>query len=157
MTRLSQQAATELSTCAQRPNADIVVYDGQCAFCRAQVARLAGWDTRQQLAFLSLHDDEVQRRWPDLRHEDLMRQMYVIAADGSRYGGARALRYLSTRLRPLWPLAPLLYLPGALPACDAIYSWIASRRYRILGEVPCDAECKVPTPSDRSGPSVSGP
>jgi predicted DCC family thiol-disulfide oxidoreductase YuxK len=83
--------------------------------------------------------------------------MYVITADGSRYGGARALRYLSTRLPRLWLLAPLLYLPGAMPLCNAIYSWIASRRYRFMGEIPCDAECKVPAPSDRSSQSVSGP
>jgi predicted DCC family thiol-disulfide oxidoreductase YuxK len=61
-----------------RPKADVLIYDGQCVFCRGQVERLAAWDGRESLAFLSLHDPLVAERYPDLTHEQLMEQMYVI-------------------------------------------------------------------------------
>src|SRR5688572_9009508 len=75
---------------AERPEADVVIYDGHCKFCTGQVKNLARWDTRGRLAFLSLHDAEVPRRFPELTHDQLMEQMYVVDQKGNRYGGAAA-------------------------------------------------------------------
>ena len=67
-----------LPTPADRPQADILIYDGHCRICRAQVERLCRWDSRKSLAFLSLHDP--QGRQPisrlELRRAD--------AANGAR-------------------------------------------------------------------------
>ena len=51
--------------------ADVVIYDGHCSFCRGQVERVNRWDTPGRLAYLSLHDPEVARRYPDLDHDAL--------------------------------------------------------------------------------------
>ena len=73
--------------------ADVVIYDGQCNFCRSQVNNLHRLDCcGNRLAFLSLHDPRVQERYPDLSHEDLMEQMYVVDGQDSRHGGADAVR-----------------------------------------------------------------
>ena len=61
-------------------------------FCQGQVARLARWDSRQSLAFLSLHDEEVKHQYPDLTYNQLMEQMYVVDRQGKYYGGAAAFR-----------------------------------------------------------------
>ncbi|MEM1303442.1 MAG: DCC1-like thiol-disulfide oxidoreductase family protein, partial [Planctomycetota bacterium] len=53
---------------ADRPGADVVLYDGECNFCRAQMQRLTRWDTGGRLAYLSIHDPVVAERWPDLSH-----------------------------------------------------------------------------------------
>ena len=67
---------------------DVVIYDGQCNFCIRQVRILRRLDIGgKRLAFLSLHDDRVSERYPDLSHDDLMARMYVI--DGSGYGSRR--------------------------------------------------------------------
>jgi predicted DCC family thiol-disulfide oxidoreductase YuxK len=129
-----------LATPGERPEADIVIFDGRCRFCTAQVRRLARCDTARRLAYLSLHDPEVARRWPDLSHQQLMDQMYVVDTQGHRYGGAEALRYLSRRLRLLWILMPVLHLPGTLPFWQKLYRWVAGRRYRFRGSEPCDDE-----------------
>ena len=53
------------------PDADIVIYDGHCRFCTNSVRRLhdlAGG----RLAFLSLHDDEVAQRFPQLTRDQMM-------------------------------------------------------------------------------------
>jgi predicted DCC family thiol-disulfide oxidoreductase YuxK len=138
--------APPLPTPAERPEADIVIYDGQCKFCTGQVQNLARWDSRGRLAFLSLHDAEVARRFPDLTHEQLMEQMYVVDARGRRHAGAAAFRYLSTRLPRLYLLAPLLHIPCTLPLWQWGYKQVAKRRYLLMGKTAdaCDdGACKV--------------
>src|SRR5690554_1273707 len=102
-----------------RPGADVVIFDGDCQFCTRQVQRLNAWDWRGQLAFISLHDPAAVAFSGDLTHDELMQQMYVVNGKGQRHGGAAAFRYLTRKLPPLWPLAPLLHLPGSLP----VWQW----------------------------------
>ena len=75
-----------------RPLADVLIYDGECRICSAQVELIERRFAAGRLAYLSLHDARVAVRYPDLSHDDLMRQMYVIDRRGHRYGGAEAVR-----------------------------------------------------------------
>lgn len=133
-----------------RPQADVVIYDGQCRFCQTQVRRLAWFDSlgrlwggAGRLAYLSLHDERIHQRFPDLSHEMLMEQMYVVDAGGERHGGADAVRYLSRRLPALWPVMPILHFPGSARLWRQIYAWIARQRYR-WNEPGCDSDaCAV--------------
>jgi predicted DCC family thiol-disulfide oxidoreductase YuxK len=127
-----------LPTPAERPQADVVIFDGDCRMCTAQIRALTWWDCQGRLSYLSLHDPEVARRYPDLTHEMLMNQMYVVDQQGNRYGGAAAIRYLSRRLRRLWWLAPLLHIPGSLPLWQWLYQQVAKRRYRFGKLNQCD-------------------
>jgi predicted DCC family thiol-disulfide oxidoreductase YuxK len=126
-----------LPTPSDRPDADVVIYDGHCRICTAQIRKLLWWDCQHHLAYLSLHDPEVARRYPDLTHDELMQNMYVVDQQGNRYAGAAAIRYLSRRLRRLWWLAPVLHIPGTLPLWQLLYRQIADRRYRF-GRTDCD-------------------
>lgn len=122
----------------ERPEADVLIYDGQCRLCRSQVERLTRWDTRGALSYLSLHDAEVARRYPDLTYERLMQEMVLVDRRGARHAGADAIRYLTRRLPRLWPLAPLMHLPGSLPIWRWMYRRFANLRYRLGGRVECD-------------------
>ena len=120
------------------PEADVVIYDGQCVFCTGQVRNLKRWDGRDRLAFVSLHDPFVAEHFPDLSHQQLMEQLYLIPATDEGYGqqrlgGAAALRYLSRKLPRLWILAPLMHIPFSLPLWQWGYKQVAKRRYRIAG------------------------
>jgi len=128
-----------------RPNAEIVIYDGHCRFCLAQVRRLAWLDRWQRLSFLSLHDPEVARRFPDLSHEQLMKEMVVVDQAGGRHAGAGSIRYLSRRLYLLWPLMPFLHVPGTMPMWRWLYAQVARRRYLIAGRIEScdDGACAV--------------
>jgi predicted DCC family thiol-disulfide oxidoreductase YuxK len=138
-----EPTASQLPTPGQRPTADLVIYDGQCQFCRRSVERLRRLDSQQRLAFISLHDPEVSRRFPDLTKDQLLAEIYVVDQQGRRYGGAAAIRYLSRRLPRLWPLAPLMHLPGSLPLWNYLYRWVARRRY-LLGGATCeDDTCQL--------------
>jgi predicted DCC family thiol-disulfide oxidoreductase YuxK len=128
---------THLPTPAERPDADVVVYDGQCGICTAQVGKLPGWDRQQRLSYLSLHDEEVQRRWPDVSRDRLLNEMLIIDRSGRRHWGPEALRYLTRRLPRLWLAAPLAYFPGSMLLWRPLYRWVARNRYRFSG-AHCD-------------------
>lgn len=122
------------------PTADVVIYDGKCNFCKQQVRNLHRLDRfGTRLSFISLHDPRVAQRYPQLSFDQLMDQMYVVTHNGATnqhqaYGGADAIRYLSRRLPLLWPVAPILHLPGTARLWRWFYHQVAKRRYRISGK-----------------------
>lgn len=126
-----QDMCPALPSPADLPNAIVVVYDGKCRFCTKQVTRLHRWDGGQRLAFISLHDPWVAQRCPDLTHEQLLEQMYVIDQRGRQYGGAAAFRFLTRKLPRLWILAPVLHFPFSLPLWQWCYMQVARRRYQL--------------------------
>ena len=145
-TELEPMAGPGLPTPEDLPHADVVIYDGQCVFCENQVGNLLRFDGRDRLAFVSLHHPFVAEHFPDLSHDDLMKQIYLIPASEpgyskTRLGGAEAIRYLSRRLPRLWLLAPLMHVPFTMPLMQWCYHMIAKRRYKIAGkrgELNCD-------------------
>jgi predicted DCC family thiol-disulfide oxidoreductase YuxK len=134
-----------LPTPTDRPSADVLIYDGHCKFCTASVRKLNRADRRGRLAFLSLHDPEVARRYPDLTHDELMQYMVVIPPDGRRLRGAEVFKYLSTKLPLLYWMAPLLYLPGLMPLWQWCYRKFAKQRYRWGRIESCETgSCQIP-------------
>jgi len=140
----STPSAAPLPTPVERPDADIVIYDGHCRICTSQIRRLAAWDTGGRLAYLSLHDPETARRFLDLSHDELMQYMVLVDRRGRRYRGAEVLRYLSRRLPLLWWAAPILHLPGSMPLWQWCYRQVAKRRYRFGRVESCDdGSCRL--------------
>ena len=134
---MGKVSTVALPSPAERPDADVVIFDGHCGICTAQVKKLPFWDCRQRLAYLSLHDPEVQRRWPDVSHDRLMQEMLILDRNGNHYWGPEAIRYLTRRLRRLWWAAPLAYFPGSMLLWRPLYRWVARNRYRLSAK-SCD-------------------
>lgn len=118
------------------PEASVVIYDGHCQFCSRQVRRLARLDGKNRLSFLSLHDPRIESDFPALSHDELMEAMHLVEPSGEIHRGAAAFRLMTRRLPRLWILVPLMHLPFSLPLWQAIYRFIARRRYRMN----CDEE-----------------
>lgn len=135
--------STNLPTPDQRPGSDVVIYDGQCGVCTGQVSKLPWWDCQGKLSYLSLHDPQVQQRWPDLSHDRLMHEMCIVDAQGRRHWGAYAVRYLTSRLRRLWWAAPAAYFPGSMLIAEPLYRWIARNRYQLSGKACEDGTCEL--------------
>ncbi len=134
--------APALPSPEERPRADVVIYDSHCGFCTAQVSKLLRWDRQGKLAYLSLHDPEVARRWPDADHDRLMQEMLVVDRDGGRHWGPEAIRHLTGVLKRLWWAKWIFRIPGVMFAWRRMYRWIARNRYRIsrkLGQDACDS------------------
>lgn len=148
-TTIVVEVATFMVTISRPPKRDTVLYDGECRFCRSQVAMLRSVDVGGRFSFRSLHEPTVAVDFPELTHDELLSQMYVVDTAGRARGGADAVRYLSRTLVPLWPLAILLHVPGTMPLWAACYRFIARNRYRIAGRwsggAGCDSgTCKLP-------------
>lgn len=127
------------------PSADVLIYDGKCNFCLSQVRKVRWLDGKNRIAYVSLHDDWVAEQFPDLTHDEMMDQMYLVPASEhgyaqTRHGGAAAVRYLTRRLPLLWILAPVLHIPFSLPLWQWGYGIVARYRYKIDGKagVQCD-------------------
>lgn len=126
-----------------RPPRDTVLYDGDCRFCRGQIAVLRRLDLGGVLEFTSLHDPSVARDFPEIPREALLEEMFVVDRGGRSWRGAGAVRYLSRRLVALWPLAVPLHAPGTMPLWRWLYRLVARNRYAIAGR--CDeGTCRLP-------------
>ena len=137
----------------RRGHGDLLIFDGQCRICTASMRGLNRWDWCNKLAFLSLHDPQVREICPDLSHDELMREIYLLDSRGRRYRGIKAIRVAAGRVPVLWPIVPLLYLPGTLPLWSAAYRAFARWRYRFGRRDDCPGgSCSVhfDPPSARS-------
>lgn len=135
-----------------------LIFDGECRFCRSQIAILKRLDIGKQLDFISLHDPQVALLVPDLTYEQLMEQMWLVTRDEQRFGGADAVRYLSRHLPLLFPLMPFLHIPFSAPLWHGLYKLIARFRYRIAGRSCEGGTCEIhfgkPAASGTKGPKA---
>ena len=117
-----------------------VLYDGACPFCRSTVRVLRGLDLFGRVAFEDFRSadlDELSRRHPGVTMAALDNEMLVIA-NHRPYRGFEGYRRLALALPALWPLVPVLFLPGAVPVGKRVYAYVARHR---LAFVTCDATC----------------
>jgi predicted DCC family thiol-disulfide oxidoreductase YuxK len=121
-----------------------VLYDGQCLFCRKSIESLKKLDRLGRLSYVNARDPGQLPAGPrPLDPDRLLREMHLVTPDGRRvYHGFGALRWLAWRLPLLWPVAPLLYLPGVPALGQRLYLWVARNRFRL---VPCHGGvCTLP-------------
>jgi predicted DCC family thiol-disulfide oxidoreductase YuxK len=113
-----------------------VLYDGQCPFCRRSVELLKRLDWLGRLSYVDARDGaQLPAGPPSLDSNRLLQEMHVVTPDhGHVHHGFAALRWLAWHLPLLWPVAPLLYLPGVPALGQRLYLWVARNRFRL---VPC--------------------
>jgi predicted DCC family thiol-disulfide oxidoreductase YuxK len=113
-----------------------VLFDGLCPFCLKSVALLKRLDWLHRLSFLSVREpDALPARDPPLDPDRLLQEMHLLTPDGRDvHRGFAAFRWMAWRLPPLWPVLPLLYLPGMAALGQRAYLWVARNRFRLI---PC--------------------
>lgn len=109
----------------------VALYDGDCGFCTRWRDRMIARDARGVVEWLSLHEPAVATRFPGIDREDALRQMYVVAPDGSLHRGAEGWRELFRVLDGLSWVAALYKIPGVPFVMDRVYRFIAARRNRL--------------------------
>lgn len=117
---------------------DVVIFDGHCRMCTAGINRIKALDWRSKFRFVSLHDAEIAEKFPDLTYDMMMDEMYVVNEKGLRLGGAAAFRYLSWQIPLMWPIAPILSIPGTMGIWSRLYKLVAKNRYRFGRIQDCD-------------------
>ena len=119
---------------------NIVLYDGVCGLCSALVAWLVSHDHRGKLWFAPLQGKTaamLRRRHPEIP-ETL--ETVVLVADSHIWLKSMALLVVARHLRWPWRLGWWLrWLPQS--PLDAVYTFIANRRYQIWGRFET---CRLP-------------
>ncbi len=130
---------------ARRPRPE-VLFDGRCPLCirSMTVLRYADWLDRLAFTDVEARWPEIAARRPDLSAAGCRREMHVLLPDGSVRRGFFGLRALIRYLPPLWPLLPLVHVPGASAIGSRVYALLAARRTRFEG-------CSFETCSPRTG------
>ena len=118
----------------------VLYYDGACGFCsgaRRWLSKLDFFHGIEWTPYQTLSEPPVGLTW-----EDLDRYAYMDTGHGPLQKGFYAMRLLALRLPPLFPLALLMWLPGAALAGQAAYGWIARNRHRF-SQCPVDGDGRV--------------
>jgi predicted DCC family thiol-disulfide oxidoreductase YuxK len=110
-------------------------YDGNCPFCRTEMARLRSWDRGGRLAFVDIALPGFDPAFLNATLADLNREMVSQAADGRVYIGTDSILQayqLVGRGALVWPLR----VPGLRTLLAHAYRLFARHRYaisRVLG------------------------
>src|SRR5215470_1644542 len=102
-------------------------FDVECGFCTRVARWVAPILARRGIGVAPLQDRRVGALL-GLSHNELMREMRVLLADGTRCGGADAGVALA---REIWWARPVVWLakiPGMIGVLRRGYAWIAARR-----------------------------
>jgi predicted DCC family thiol-disulfide oxidoreductase YuxK len=122
----------------------VILFDGECPMCRQTTAILRRLDWLKKLRFHNCRDTAgIPANSAHLEADRMIAEMHVLAADRkSALSGYRAVRWICGRVPVLWPLYPLMFVPGMPKLGQRIYLWIARNRFQL---VPCrDGVCTIP-------------
>lgn len=112
----------------------VVVYDGECEYCRRQVARIRERDVDARFELIPRQTEGLIERFPSLAEGDFDAGMRLIAPDGRVYIGPDAVYQIARRL-PGWRHMTWLYrVPGLRGLFRRAYGWVAANRYALSGE-----------------------
>ena len=129
-------------------NRPIVVYDGDCRFCRHQIDRIRRWDRSNQFEYLPKQTPGLEDQYPALASGDFNTGMRLIVPGEEPavvlFVGADAVYQIARRL-PRWRWVAWVYrVPVIHGLAVWAYAWIAARR-QTLGKSCDDGACRVDT------------
>ena len=127
------------------PDRAVLLYDGECVFCRRSTDRLRFLLRDASLDYVSFREPGVLERFPGVTEDACEQGMQLVTAEGRVFPGAEAAARALLR-RPWFLLAWLYYVPGIRHAADWSYKQIAIRRFGISGRSSAckDDVCALP-------------
>ena len=122
----------------------VVLFDGVCNMCNSSVSFIIKHDTRGYFQFASLQGSEGQRLLAEYGMDGYFGS-FVLIEDGRLHAKSGAALRICKRLGGIWKLGYLLLVIPA-PLRDAVYQFIADRRYKWFGKRD---NCMLPSPEIR--------
>jgi predicted DCC family thiol-disulfide oxidoreductase YuxK len=108
-----------------------LLYDGACAICNAETARLRHWNRKSgTLRLVDISADGFDAAAYGKTQDDLMGLIHGIRPDGSVLIGIDALRAAYAEVGLGWLWAPTRW-SGLRRVFDRCYLWFARNRYRV--------------------------
>jgi predicted DCC family thiol-disulfide oxidoreductase YuxK len=125
------------------PPGGSVIYDGECGICTHIVRVIARLDWLHRLTFYANNTPSTFDLFKDLSLERSREEILVHDPRTGWYGGFQACEWIACRIPLLWPLVPVMLLPGAGFVGDRSYKWVAARRHKLSKLLGMKA-CAVP-------------
>lgn len=113
---------------AATPPKPLMIYDGECNFCKFWIRR---WQctTGERVDYVASQDSSVASRFPELSRERFQRSVQFIETDGKVYEGAEAVFRSLTRTHVWhWLFWMYCHVPGFRPLTEAAYHFVAGHR-----------------------------
>lgn len=110
-------------------DAPLLLYDGECGFCRGWSRRLARWDRAGRIRQLPYQQRDQASGLPPIDDAALDRALHVVLPDGQVRSGARGVIALLPWLPGGRTVGVLARMPGLAWAADRIYAAVARRRH----------------------------
>lgn len=127
-------------TQVQSQTKPVVVYDGDCHFCRKQIQRFKARDSGKTFEYCPRQTEGIEERFPKLAEDDFNTGMRLVHPNGEVSVGADAVYQIAIHLRGYKYLAWLYQVPVAHQIARATYAWIAAHRMKLAGS--CDESCE---------------
>ncbi len=123
----------------------VIVFDGVCNWCNAWVNITIDYDPHAKFKFGMLQSEPAQQILKELRLPAEGFETFLLLEQGHVYTKSTAALRVLKQLSGFWPFFYLgIVIPR--PLRDALYDYIARRRYEWMGKADT---CRVPTPADR--------
>ncbi|HVM61546.1 MAG TPA: lipase maturation factor family protein [Verrucomicrobiae bacterium] len=119
---------TQVGRTAAPPPKPVLVFDGDCNFCRRWVSR---WRdaTGDRVEYVPFQHPSVAERFPELPREQCEQSVQLIDTDGSMYSAGDAVfRTLAFAPRHRWPLEMYRSVPGVAVVTESFYHFVAKHR-----------------------------
>ncbi len=124
----------------------VVLFDGVCNLCNGFVNFLIDRDPRERLVFAALQSDAGRRLLADAGLPEGSLQSVVVIDGGRTFTRSSGALRILRRLGGFWSVLALPALAVPRPIRDAVYGWIARKRYGWFGR---QETCRIPTPELR--------
>jgi len=116
----------------------VLVYDGDCRFCRGCVRVIERWDRRRRVRIVPFQDEEALAALPPIPRQALEAAMQLVSPSDAIRAGAEAAPALLQLLPGGRPLAVLFRLPGIPALAARVYAVVARNRHRLgCGSTAC--------------------
>src|SRR5215471_17725689 len=111
---------------ASPPPRPLLIFDGECGFCRRWIVR---WKAATGRAVDYAESQQVAPQFPEIPKEAFARAVQLVLPDGAVLEGAEAVyRSLAEAPRSGWLLGAYRRVPGFASASELAYSLIARHR-----------------------------
>ncbi|MEO8431006.1 MAG: lipase maturation factor family protein [Acidobacteriota bacterium] len=110
---------------ASPPGRPLLLYDGDCGFCRVWIAR---WRLRTGGRVDYAPSQEEGGRFPEIAPEEFRRSVQLVLPDGKVLSGAHAVLASLAAGGHGFGLGVYRRVPGAAPAAEAGYAFVARHR-----------------------------
>lgn len=112
----------------------VIVYDGECSYCRRQLERIRRRDVEGVFETIPRQAPGLTERFSQLLEGDFETGMRLIGPDGTVRVGADAVYEIARQLKPWRWFAWLYRVPLLHGLCKWGYGRIAANRSKLRGE-----------------------